>query len=177
MRTQPTWIAVFLSSWLLTSSAAAQRTPISETSGLAIGVSAPTGAALLGVRVDYYLQLPDSLFRVGAHAAIGATVESSPVKPTTAFGLMGSWGPQHRVFLEALVGTLEWLTISLHGRPVADSMNWGGQLLAGYEFMSLIGVYVRTGLGAMYVWEPTLRPPNSRWDVAVKLVDVGFKLW
>lgn len=174
-------LAVCCSLCLVPGRAAAQPTAaksaIVETSGIAVGASVPTGIGIAGVRVDYYLQLPSSWFRVAVHAAFGLLFFQHPVgEPTTTLGLMGSWGFHHRPLLEFLVGTLRVSELHLHGVPVATRTDWGVQVLAGYEYMALSGFYLRSGIGAMYVWEPDLFAQGP-WGLAIKLIDIGVKLW
>jgi hypothetical protein len=161
-----------------------QQTPVehvrdvSLTSGLALGVSFPTGAGLIGLRADYLFQLPSSWFRLGVHAAVGAYLCPDPeCHPSTTFGLLGSWGHHHRVFLEARTGTLGGVTLYLHGQAVASRAVWGIGSEVGYEYMAASGYFLRFGVGIALLVDAAIEPLSERIGPSLTLLHVGCKLW
>jgi hypothetical protein len=151
---------------------------VTETSGLAIGVSFPTGAGLIGVRADYLFQLPRTLFRFGVHAGVGAFLCVDPdCHPSYSFGALGSWGHHHRLFLEVLTGTLGGATLQLHGQNVASRALWGVGSEIGYEYMGEGGFFIRFGAGIAMLVEPAILPLSERIGPALTLLHVGCKLW
>ena len=151
---------------------------VSLTSGLALGVSFPTGAGLIGVRADYLFQLPSSWFRLGVHAAVGAYLCPDPeCHPSLTFGALGSWGHHHRVFLEARTGTLGGMTLYLHGRAVASRAVWGVGSEVGYEYMAASGYFLRFGVGITLLVDAAIEPLSERIGPSLTLLHVGCKLW
>jgi hypothetical protein len=151
---------------------------VTETSGLAIGVSIPTGAGLIGVRADYLFQLPRTLFRLGVHAGVGAYLCPDPeCHPSYSFGALGSWGHRHRVFLEVLTGTLGGVSLNLHWQSVASRALWGVGSEIGYEYMGESGFFIRFGAGIGLLVEATIVPLSGRIGPVLTLLHVGCKLW
>jgi hypothetical protein len=151
---------------------------VTETSGLAIGISIPTGAGLIGLRADYLFQLPRTLFRLGVHAAVGAYLCPEPeCHPSYSFGALGSWGHRHRVILEVLTGTLGGVTLYLHGQSVASRAAWGVGSQVGYEYMAESGFFIRFGAGIALLVDASILPASERIGLLLTLVHVGSKLW
>jgi hypothetical protein len=151
---------------------------VSLTSGLALGISLPTGAGLVGIRADYLFQLPDTWWRLGVHAAAGALLCPEPdCHASYTFGLLGSYGHQHRIFLEAKTGTLGGVTLSLHGQDVASRAAWGVGAIVGYEYMGPAGFFLRFGVGFSVLVEPAIELLSDRVGPALTLLHLGWKLW
>lgn len=158
--------------------AAPRARDVSLTSGLALGVSFPTGGGLVGIRADYLFQLPNTLFRLGVHAAVGALLCPEPdCHASYTFGVLGSLGHQHRLFLEAKTGTLGGVTLSLHGQDVASRAVWGVGAIVGYEYMSDSGFFLRFGFGFSVLVEPAIELLSDRIGPALTLLHLGWKLW
>jgi hypothetical protein len=151
---------------------------VTETSGLALGVSLPTGAGLIGVRADYLFQWPRTLFRLGVHAGVGALLCQEPeCHASYLFGVLGSWGHQHRLFLELNGGTFGGVSLQLHGTNIASRALWGAAAELGYEHMLSTGLFIRFAAGLAYLFEPAIEPVSDRLGLALTLLHVGYKLW
>jgi hypothetical protein len=151
---------------------------VSLTSGLAVGVSFPTGAGLVGVRADYLFQLPRSWFRLGVHAGVGAYLCPEPdCHPSFSFGALGSWGHHHRLFLEARTGTLGGVSLYLHGQAVASRAVWGVGSELGYEYMADSGFFARFAVGAALLLDATIESFSERFGPSLTLLYVGYKVW
>jgi hypothetical protein len=155
---------------------------VTETSGLAIGVSFPTGAGLIGVRANYWVQVPRSFYRWGVEAGVGAYLcpasdAQAECHASAVFGALGSWGHRHRFVFEFLGGTLDGLSITLHGRTAASRTLWGLGATVGYEYMAESGFFLRFGIGIAYLFGIEIEPFSQRLDPVATLLHVGFKLW
>lgn len=171
-------IFVGLVTVLAPTSAHAEPMRKTHTSGPALGVVAPVGAGLVGVRADYILQMPESNLRAAAHAAVGgpACVNGDCGRASTVFGLTGTWGNRNRIFIEAEVGTVGLVQLRLHDTALDSRLLWGCKAILGYEFMGYSGFFVRFGLGASWLWEPALFSFEDRIGLAAT-GHIGHKLW
>lgn len=153
---------------------------VSLTSGLAIGVSFPTGAGLIGVRADYLFQLPHTWFRLGVHAGAGAWLcpdSASECHASVSFGALGAWGHHHRLVLEARTGTLGGVSLTLHGQVAASRAVWGVGAEIGYEYMADTGFFLRCGVGIAVLVDATIEPLSERLGPSLTLLHVGYKAW
>lgn len=144
-----------------------------RTSGLALGVGLGSQYPLLGAGLAYYLQIPEASFRLTPYASIGSQVCSGCVG--AAFGVMGSFGQQHRLVVDAFYGTVGSSWYSLHGEPRHELVTWGVGLAVGYEQMIRSGFFWRVEGGATYAFGPPIFPPKDRFGPALSL-GVGYKL-
>jgi hypothetical protein len=156
--------------------AAPQKTGASDptrTSGLALSVGLGSQYPLLGAQLAYYLQIPEASFRLTPYASVGSQLCSGCLG--AAFGVMGSFGHQHRFVVDAFYGTVGSTWYSLHGEPRHELVTWGVGLAVGYEQMIRSGFFWRVEGGATYAFGPPIFPPQDRFGPALSL-GVGYKL-
>jgi hypothetical protein len=150
------------------------RPPATETSGLAVSAGVGSQYALLGVQAAYYLQVPHSLLRATPYASVGVVL--CPSCLGAAFGVMGTWGRQHRLLLDAFYGTVGSSWFSLHGEERHYEVTWGVCFQIGYEYMTPSGLFARTAAGVTYGFGPPISPPEERFGPALTVLGVGYKL-
>jgi hypothetical protein len=93
------------------------------------------------------------------------------------FGVMGSWGHQHRLVLDAFYGTVGALWFSFHGEAPETQATQGAGLAVGYEYMAFSGLFLRTDVGGSYAFGPPIKAPINRFAVALTLIGIGYKFW
>jgi hypothetical protein len=153
---------------------------ITETSGLMLGASLPTGAGFVGVRADYLFQVPRTFFHFGIFAGVGAflCVEGGGCHASAVFGALSSWGHRHRVFWEVATGTYGAVGVRLQYELVASRALWGIASQLGYEYWKpSTGFFARVGAGVALDLEPAIIPLSRRISPAITLVHFGYKLW
>jgi hypothetical protein len=144
-----------------------------RTSGPALSVGLGSQYPLVGAQLAYYLQIPEASFRLTPYASIGSQVCSGCVG--AAFGVMGSFGQQHRLVVDVFYGTVGSSWYSLHGELRHELVTWGAGLAVGYELMLTSGFFWRVEGGATYAFGPPIFPPKDRFGPALSL-GVGYKL-
>ena len=150
---------------------------LTHTSGPALAIVMPVGPAIIGVRADYVIQIPDSDWRAAVHASLGGPHCVDPhCFATYAFGVTGTWGERNRLFLEAALGKLSSTPLDVADTRVDSRLLWGSSAIAGYEFMAYRGFFFRFGLGARWLWEPALFSLSDRLSFWA-LNSIGHKLW
>jgi hypothetical protein len=152
---------------------AAGESDLTRTSGVALSVGLGSQYPLVGAQLAYYLQIPETSFRLTPYASIGSQICSGCVG--AAFGVMGSFGQQHRLVIDAFYGTVGSSWYSLHGEPRHELVTWGVGLAVGYEQMTRGGLFWRVEGGATYAFGPPVFPPKDRFGPALSL-GVGYKL-
>jgi hypothetical protein len=159
----------------LASSEAFATAPLrrTETSGAAVSIGVGSQYPLLGAQLAYYLQVPNSLFRVTPYAGMGALL--CPECVGASFGVMGSWGCKHRIVVDAFYATVVSTWYSLHGEARHYSVVWGTGLAVGYEYMAFGGMFVRATAGASFAFGPPIFPWEDRIGPAASL-GLGYKL-
>jgi hypothetical protein len=146
---------------------------LTGTSGPALSVGLGSQYPLLGAQLAYYLQMPEVSFRLTPYAGIGTQLCSGCLG--AAFGVMGSFGRQHRLVVDAFYGTVGSSWYSLHGEPRHELVTWGVGLAVGYEQMLRSGLFWRVEGGASYAFGPPIFPPEDRFGPALSL-GVGYKI-
>ncbi len=153
-------------------------TPKSETSGLAIGAGLGYQYALLGGQLLYYIQIPETLFRVTPYAGGGywPSTGDHDGKPGYSLGVMASFGGNHRVVLDLNYGLAAMEGYSSDGIEFVTHTLYGITLALGYEYMSGGGFFVRPQFGGTYLTDAWTVVDESRLDVTLN-IGLGFKIW
>ena len=144
------------------------------TSGPALSGGLGSQYPFIGVQVAYYLQLPEVPLRATPYASVGSAICSGCVG--AAFGVMGTWGREHRLLIDAFYGTVGSSWYSLHGEPRHESVDWGIGLSAGYEQLMQNGFFWRVAAGARYAFGPPIFPAKARIGPALSL-GIGYKFF
>lgn len=169
-------VAVWLS--LAAGDAGAQAPVVDDQStggGLAVGAALGAHAPVLGAELSYYAQLGTSLYLT---PYLGLGYFRDTFNP--AGGLMVVVGGRHRFLFDVGYGAAAWSgEASLEDGEIVEGdvthTYYGVHVMAGYEFMARMGLFVRPSLGlAAYVGDT----PGVGESITPTLnVTTGYKLW
>jgi hypothetical protein len=148
----------------------------SRTSGFALGTAVGSDNVFLGAHALYYLQVPDSRFRVAFR--VGGGVFSNQVKTAgAAFGVMGVFGRNHRMVVDLHTAPMGYQRLVLHGAELDVHPLYGIGLSLGYEWMASYGLFLRANIGPAYVFLPPIYRARDGITVTGNIVSAGYKLW
>jgi hypothetical protein len=153
-----------------------------DTHGLALSAGLGSQYVGLGFQAGYYLQLPRTNFRflpyVGFGWALFVDAERETVSiPGTAAGVAASWGRNHRLMLDLFYAPTSYTSLSLHGEPPDNRLEWGPGFAIGYEYAAFSGFSLRTNIGVAYTVTLPISAPADRFSFAGTLIALGYKLW
>jgi hypothetical protein len=155
----------------------------SASSGLALGAGFGNDTAGVGGVVHYYLQIPESRFRVALHAGMGGQWvglgTSSGWKLGISGGVMGSFGRRHRFIVDLYAAPSgAFQELSFHGEEASEWRPlYGVGINVGWEWMSRVGFYMRASIGPVYAFSPRIYRAVGLWNVSGNLITLGYKLW
>ena len=91
--------------------------------------------------------------------------------------VLEGFGRQHRLVLDLQISGQGTQELRLYGEHLDAKVIYGVGLVAGWEWLSRSGFFVRGNAGAAFMFLPPFYHRSEGWTVTGNLLSTGVKVW